>query len=65
MLYIIVEDHSGLIGMPSVIVYIPNDIYEELVYEAREKGVSVPKLISLIVRTYYELRKEKKIPYSP
>lgn len=45
--------------IPSVIVYIKNDVYEDLVFEAKEKGISVPRLIAIIVETYYQMKKER------
>ena len=54
----------GLIIMPTVVVYIPNNLYEELVLEARELNVSVTKLIVAIVRVYYEQKRKAQIPHS-
>ena len=50
--------------MPTQFVYIPQDVYEKLVDEAKKLGVSVSKLINMIVRVYYESKEKEEVPYS-
>jgi len=49
--------------MPTQVLYIPNELYENLVLEARELGISVSKLIIAILRVYYEQKGKKAVPY--
>lgn len=52
-----------MVEMPTQVIYIPNDIYEELVLEAREVKISVAKLIVAILRVYYEQKRKTPLPH--